>query len=69
MRVDLTYTYHCDLAGCDVTETQHVEDVVASLVPPPHAPRGWVEIGRYLFCPRHVFLLQIDGQTQPLESL
>jgi hypothetical protein len=66
MRVDCTYTYHCDVAGCPVTQTEHWEYVAQSLLRQPSPPRGWTAMGALLFCPRHTILLQIDGQAMLL---
>lgn len=68
MRVDQTITYHCDIAGCGETETQHVEDVYAVVLPGPVVPPGWVQVGHLLFCPLHRLLLQVDGQAVSLDE-
>jgi len=63
MTLDCTYTYHCSIAGCDSTETQHVEAVPRSAIPEVAAPPGWHEYGTLLLCPLHVVM--IDGQPAP----
>ena len=68
MRVDQTYTYHCDIANCGETETQHVEDVYAMLLPAPVVPPGWVQVAHLLFCPLHSLFLHVDGQEVSLEQ-
>lgn len=66
MRVDATYTYHCDIAGCGRTETQHVENRQAVFVRGPVVPRGWAQVGILLFCPVHSLLVQVDGHEVPV---
>jgi len=66
MRLDATYTWHCDIASCPITETRHLEDISELRLPPPVPPQGWQQVNRLLFCPRHTLLLTIDGETQSL---
>jgi len=62
VRVDITFTYHCDIVGCRQTDTQHWENIPAGAMPVPVPPLGWAEVGKLVFCSRHTMLLQIDGQ-------
>lgn len=67
MYVDVTYTFHCTVDGCDVTETQHAEHIpwfAAAALPLPSPPAGWVEVGVMFFCPKHRLLLSVDGHEQ-----
>jgi len=61
MRVDCTYTYHCDIAHCDETSTQHVEDEQAAQLPHPTVPEHWQQFGALLICPLHAIVLTVDG--------
>jgi len=66
MTLDATYTYHCSIAGCDSTETEHMEAVPKTQIPSPMAPACWREFGTLLLCPRHVIM--IDGVEAPPAS-
>jgi hypothetical protein len=66
MRVDCTYTFHCDTDGCDVTAVDYHSDVNAQRLPHPRTPAGWTPIGLLLFCHRHTLMLQVDGQETAL---
>jgi len=70
VKVDATLTYHCDIAGCGETETQHLENVYAATLPSPRAPRGWLQVGHLLFCPLHSLFIEVDGQelSLPLDA-
>ena len=70
MRVDVTYTFHCTAAGCDVTDVDHHDHVSSLRLPAPRLPHGWQLFGVLVFCPRHSLLLQVDGVAQdvPVES-
>jgi hypothetical protein len=71
MQVDVTYTFHCVVAGCDVTATQHQEScryAPGGALPLPRLPPRWLDLGPYIFCPRHAVVLSVDEEVHPLAT-
>lgn len=67
MRIDVSYLFHCTASGCDVTDVDHHADVSTFRLPAPRLPVGWRLFGALVFCPRHMLLLQVDGEAHTLD--